>query len=125
MKRIVLLAALGLAAGCANNQPTEPAKAPETPAATPTPTNAQAPAPAIDYPSHDSEPGGLYFESRRNGVTYVTAYESTNKLIRSGQIPPYMVEKKNFGPSSDTVCFESDGKGLEARLEKDYLAQHK
>ena len=46
-------------------------------------------------------------------------------MIRNGEVPPYMVEKKNFGPDGQTVYFEDDGKGLAQRLEKDYLAQHK
>jgi hypothetical protein len=115
MKRSVILLAVGLMAGCAAEQ-----------GATPKPADAvTTAAPAVAYPSHEGEPTGLYFESRKDGKTYVTAYVITANLIRDGQVPPYMVEKPAFSPDGEAVVFEDDGKGLEKRLEKDYLAQHK
>lgn len=115
MKRAALLLAVGLAAGCAHDQDN---------AAKPTDSSAKA-TPAVEYPSHEGEPSGLYFETNKGGKTYVTAYVKTANMIREGQTPSYMVEKPNFGPDGQTVVFEDDGKGLEQRLEKEYLSQHK
>jgi hypothetical protein len=119
MKRSIMLLTVGLMAGCASD-----ATKPAADAAKPVDTVA-TPAPTVAYPSHEGEPTGLYFESRKDGKTYVTAYVITANLIRDGQIPPYMVEKAGFSPDGEAVVFEDDGKGLEKRLEKDYLAQHK
>lgn len=115
MKRAAVLLAIGLSFGCSHDQGT-PAPSPESP------SSAQ---PQMQYPSHEGEPAGMYYETVRDGNTYVTGYVKTANMIRNGDIPSYMVEKKNFGPDGQTVYFEDDGKGLSQRLEKDYLAQHK
>ena len=115
MKRAAILLAVGLMAGCSTNQ-----------SATTKPADiATSASPAAAFPSHEGEPTGLYFERRKDGKTYVTGYVSTANLVREGQAPGYLVEKPGFGPDGSTVVFEDDGKGLEQRLEKDYLAQHK
>ena len=115
MKRAAILIAAGLMVGC-SHQANDSTKMPEAePKATA----------AMEYPAHEGEPTGMYYETRKDGKTYVTGYVSTANMIREGQIPAYMVEKPKFSPDGDTVYFESDGKGLDQRLMKDYQAQHK
>jgi hypothetical protein len=120
MKCAAILIGAGLLVGCSQEQ-SSPAKPADAAAATPV----ASAAPAVAYPSHEGEPAGLYFETRKDGKTYVTGYVATAALIREGQVPAYVIEKTNFGPDGDTVVFETDGKGLDTRLEKEYLAQHK
>ena len=117
MKRAAILTAAGLLVwGCSHSHESNDS---------PKMSDAPAKAMTMDYPSHEGEPAGMYYETRRDGKTYVTGYVKTASIIREGQVPPYMIEKTNYGPDNDTVYFESDGKGLEQRLMKDYAAQHK
>ena len=114
MKRAAILLAAGLVFGCQQEQNT-PAKSAE---------GAAKEAPAMVYPSHESEPAGMEFEMNKDGKTYVFGYLSTLNAVKSGQPVAYLVEKPNFNGTTDVVVFEDDGKGLEARLEKDYMKNH-
>ncbi len=98
--------------------------APAAPApAAPTPPT---PAPAVvKAPSHDAEPKDLYFETHKDGKTYILAYITTLHLIQKGTPPDDLDEKADFGPDGETVVFEkSDDAALEKRLVAEYQKQH-
>jgi len=121
MKRATLVLAAGLIVGCSQEQPA-PAK-PADSAAKDTPAVSME-KPAVVTPSHEGEPAGMEFEMNKDGKTYVFGYLSTLNEVKEGKAPANLVEKPNFNGTTDTVVFEDDGKGLEARLEKDYIKNH-
>ncbi|HEY2587761.1 MAG TPA: hypothetical protein VGI81_18590 [Tepidisphaeraceae bacterium] len=115
MKRVAVVLALGLAAGCSSqNNGGGPSK-----------SAGETSTPSMQHISHAGETPG-YYEYNRDGKTYVTGYASTASTVREGNLSASnWVEKPNFGADGQTVVFEDDGKGLAQKLEKEYQAEHK
>ena len=115
MKRTAVVLALGLAAGCSSQSGSGDASKPAGEASTS----------AMQHPSHASETPG-YYEYNRDGKTYVTGYTSSASMVREGNLSAQnWVEKPGMGADGQTVVFEDDGKGLAAKLQKEYQAEHK
>ena len=118
MKRVAIALVLGMwMVGCdSDEKPQSPAK-PAAPTVTATPA-VPAAAPAAKPAST------LYFETVKNGKTYVFANVATMQKVAKGEEVSGLVVKENFGPAGETVAFESDGKGVETKLMEEYTKQH-
>lgn len=115
MKRLAVVLAMSLAAGCSSQSNSGEASKPA----------GEASASAMQHASHAGETSG-YYEYNRDGKTYVTGYASTASMVREGNLSASTwLEKPNLGADGQTVVFEDDGKGLAQTLEKEYQAEHK
>jgi hypothetical protein len=67
---------------------------------------------------------GKYFEVSKKGKIYVFGNDDSTSAFLSAHTPPTnAIEKPNFGPSGETVIFET-GNGIEAGLMAEFSKNH-
>lgn len=112
MKRWAILPVLGvLFCGCSQSKQADPAPKSAAVAPAAKPVDAAA----------DSK---LYFEMNKDGRTYVFGTVASMQKVARGEQLANLVIKEKFGPAGETVAFESNGAGMEARLMQEYEKQH-
>ncbi len=79
---------------------------------------------AVPAAKTDKAASKLYFETKKDGKTYVLGNVASLQTVARGEQLANAVVKENFGPAGETVVFESDGAGMDARLIEDYGKQH-